>query len=192
MTTYATSTGPTVLALTREELLHALRKRHPRISDEGSAIARPAARPRRHRRRPQPDRRDRCPADGSHAAPLERFAEQACPGLDPGWDRFFRRKIRYTKTPRARSVSSETERAPARCPFQLCPGLCADIRFLYSRSRRVPPGGARLAYDFTGLGGNPRSGPRPSDWSQHSRWRSATAPPGAACWWRWPSGCLAR
>ena len=35
MTTYATSTGPTVLALTRDELLHALRKRHPRISDEG-------------------------------------------------------------------------------------------------------------------------------------------------------------
>lgn len=35
MTTYATSTGPTVLALTREQLLHALRKRHPRISDEG-------------------------------------------------------------------------------------------------------------------------------------------------------------
>jgi hypothetical protein len=35
MTTHATATGPTVFALTREELLHALRKRHPRISDEG-------------------------------------------------------------------------------------------------------------------------------------------------------------
>ena len=33
-------------------------------------IARPAARPRRHRCRPPPDRRDRYPADGSHAAPL--------------------------------------------------------------------------------------------------------------------------
>ena len=35
MTTQVTSPGPTVFALTREELLHALRKRHPRISDEG-------------------------------------------------------------------------------------------------------------------------------------------------------------
>jgi hypothetical protein len=35
MTTQITSTGPTVLALTREDLLHALRKRHPRISDAG-------------------------------------------------------------------------------------------------------------------------------------------------------------
>ena len=33
MTTQVTSPGPTVFALTREELLHALRKRHPRISD---------------------------------------------------------------------------------------------------------------------------------------------------------------
>ena len=35
MTTHVTSPGPTVCALTLEELLHAVRKRHPRISDEG-------------------------------------------------------------------------------------------------------------------------------------------------------------
>jgi hypothetical protein len=35
MTIPATGSGPTVLALTREELIRALRKRHPRISDEG-------------------------------------------------------------------------------------------------------------------------------------------------------------
>ena len=34
-TTNVTGTAPTVLAPTREELIRALRKRHPRISDKG-------------------------------------------------------------------------------------------------------------------------------------------------------------
>ena len=34
MTTNVTTTAPTVLAPTRDELIRALRKRHPRVSDE--------------------------------------------------------------------------------------------------------------------------------------------------------------